>query len=240
MLQNHCNYNIDCISYFYRLSQNTSRMEEDIKDRLKKNPEFKVTEYMADNLQELNVFTSEVAIVACLKGQTQVMFDDNTYNFNAGNNFVIIRFNHLFFNKCSDDAKVVVIDYDIKFFALMYQMIEKRIFEAIYNFNAPNQCTTKSLRASNITISKIVNLFQNKSHTNCNRYLISLTVAYILERYEALVHCKHIESAEQDNENNRYVTRFRQLCDKLHTKERNIKIYASLLGVSTYPSDQLH
>lgn len=208
-------------------------MEEDLQYRLKRSPEFKVTEYGADDLHELNVFTSEVAIIACIKGQTQVMLDDLVYAFNASNNFVIIRLNHLFFNKCSDDAKVVVIEYDIKFFGLMYHMFEKEILEAIYNFNTPDLCTVKSLRASNITITKIVNLFRNRTHTNCNRYLISLTVAYILERYESLIRGKNIRTVEQGSENNRYVTLFRQLCDKHHAKERNIQVYASWLGVST-------
>lgn len=208
-------------------------MKEDINDRLKKEPEFKVTTYSADELQGLNVFTSEIAIVACIKGSTQVLFNDNTYTFNARNNFVIIRLNHLYFKKCSNNAQVIVIDYDLKFFSLMYIMLEKGIFDAIYNYNAPNHCTIKSLKATNITISKIVNLFQNRHHSNCSRYLISLTIAYLLERYEALIQSKKIARVEQHSENNRYVTHFRQLCDKLHMKERNIQVYAEQMGVST-------
>lgn len=207
-------------------------MKRVIENIYNKNPEFKVISYNNHDVNGLNIFTEEAAVIQCTAGKAEIILNSQHYTLNKGTNFMIRRSHHLQFLKANDSFSVRVFDFSFSFFSLVYHILDKKIFDTLYLYNSPNICSSKELSMSNITLNKINSLFTDTTHTNRMRYLVSLTVSYMIERYDAHIRCSNTEETERDNEVSYYVSEFRLLCDKMHTKERDIKVYAKRIGIS--------
>ncbi len=179
------------------------------------------------------IFNSRVAIVCCKKGRGKIVLNNKRYTFRSGANFVILNIHHPYFESCSDDMQVVVIDYASHFFNIITNILEKSLLQVVFTHNAPDLCSTESLRPSRLSAAKIRDLYYNTSYHFRHRYLVSLTLCYFTERYEAIANCCNVELIELSEGDNHHFTRFRELCEQDHMRERNIKIYAEKIGVST-------
>ncbi len=208
-------------------------MNNEIRNIYSDTPSFSVTHYQSDSLQGMSIFPQEISIVLCTKGRSTIMLNNSRHTLRSGINIVIRRSHHLYFEQFSDDVQLTVVSYTFEFFSLIHHILEKSVLETLYRHNAPELCKASTLKASNITLHKIISLCKNPNHTNRNRYLVSLTVGFLLERYEAIANSSPAVVTGRDNDVSHYVNRFRDLCDRLHTKERNIKVYAAELGISS-------
>lgn len=197
--------------------------------------DFIVKEYNAKDLYKKHIFTSEIALILCTKGAAKISINDQSYNISSGMNFSIRREEYLFFASCSDDLNIVAIEYMAEFFVFILQIIEKNVITTLLKHNAPNTCSTEMLKAANASIMKIVDLYHNTKHRNRRRYLVSLTVSLCFERYEAIVNTLGIDEPPIMKKQMAYevVKNFRILCEKDHMRERNIKVYADQLRIST-------
>ena len=196
--------------------------------------EFWVREYGADDLVGLSLFTEEIIIVQCAKGRGSIMLNNVRYQLSSGMNFMMMSADHLYFEKCRDDIRIITVEYSTEFFTFVLHITEREIFEYLFKHNTPDACPPKLLSTANKTIQKISDLYKNQLSTYFTKYLVCLTIAFHFERYDAICRFRRDEQRTADDEQvHKYVARFRMLCNEQHMKERNIKVYAAQLHIST-------
>ena len=205
-------------------------MEFDIKERENL---YSVEVLKGDNLHNRHIFADEITIVMCRKGYTCVNVDNAQYQFREGCNFIVRDTSHISFTQSSEDCEVVTCRFTKDFFGFIFLVIEKDVFDVLFEYYNPELIALEDFTPSSTTVEKLVALHDREDFFSRKHYTSSLTFSYVLERYDAIISSLGYTPESKDRHLNPIFLKFRDLCETIHTQERNADIYAERLGVSS-------
>lgn len=196
------------------------------------NYDFEVIELSNNELKDMCIFTSEVAIYKCIKGNAIISINSSIHKFATSNNFILFDAMNLKVVECSEDIQVIVCRFSVQFLNEIYAVLDNKIIDTLW-YSTPDMYAQQEAESINLTFDKLCLLHKNTNLMYRHKIAINLLLCYIYEMYE-LIH-PHVESRVVNTGNyvNFILDKFCLSCHKNHKTERNVAFYAKELGISS-------